>query len=218
MIKSFPIKHIAFDLDGTIVDSYQTIYKTTIKSLEELKINTPVDKDEFYKRIGQHFIDIFRDLNIPVKDFEQFISIYKDYYFDFIGDSKIYSGAIETLQFLIDKNIRVSLLTTKLQSQADKIIDHFNLRKYFLFVMGRRNGIANKPSAEPLLFICNELGIQPENTLMVGDTELDIQCGKNAGTKTCGAAYGYRTKEQLKKEGADLIILKITDLKNLLDL
>ncbi len=215
MNNSSSINHIVFDLDGTIIDSYQTIFKTTLKVLKELKINTPIDEKEFYKRIGQHFIDIFREMNIPVNDFEKFIGIYKDHYFDFINDSEIYPGVIETLHSLVEKRIRISLLTTKVQSQADKIINHFNLRKYFSFVMGRRDGIANKPSAEPLLFICGKLNVEPKNTLMVGDTELDIQCGKNAGTRTCGAAYGYRTKEQLVNESPDFIISNITELNDL---
>ncbi len=215
MINSSSIKLVTFDLDGTIIDSYQTIYKSTIKTLRKLKIETSVNEKEFYKRIGQHFNDIFSEMNIPVNDFELFISIYKELYFDFIDESKIYPGVIDTLQFLNEKNVLVSLLTTKTQSQADKIIDHFGLRNFFSFVMGRRDGIANKPAAEPLLFICNELQINAKHTLMVGDTELDIRCGKNAGAKTCAAAYGYRSEDQLKKENADSIIFQITELKNI---
>jgi HAD superfamily hydrolase (TIGR01549 family) len=49
--------------------------------------------------------------------------------------------------------------------------------------MGRRDGLAHKPSPEPLIYICNELDIKISETLMVGDTELDIQCGKSAGSK-----------------------------------
>ena len=207
-------RHVTFDLDGTIIDSYNTIYKATVKALRELKINTPVPKNEFYSRIGLHFIDIFRNLEIPVKDFNEFIAIYKNHYFEFINDSKPFEGAEEILNFLNEKEIKISLLTTKVQDQADKIIDHFKLRKYFSFVMGRRENIANKPSAEPLIFICNNLNVLPKNTLMVGDTELDIQCGKNAAAKTCAAAYGYRPLEVLKKENPDYIVNQINELKN----
>ena len=72
--------------------------------------------------------------------------------------------------------------------------------------MGRRDGLAHKPSPEPLLHICKELNVKPAETLMVGDTELDIQCGKSAGSKTCGVLYGYRTKIQLEKEKPDFLI------------
>ena len=211
------IKHVCFDLDGTLIDSFNTIYKSTVQAMRELKINSPVPEKEFYSRIGLHFIDIFRDLEIPVIDFEEFITIYKKHYFEFIDDSKPFTGTEESLAFLNSEGIHISLLTTKGQDQADKIIDHFGFRKYFSFVMGRRDNIANKPSAEPLIFICNNLKVSPKATLMVGDTELDIQCGKNAGSKTCAAAYGYRPASILKNENPDFIINKIHELKNLLN-
>ncbi len=207
------LRHISFDLDGTIIDSFRTIYETTVKALQELKINSAVPENEFYNRIGFHFIDIFRDLNIPVKDFDEFIAVYKYHYFEFINYSKPFEGAEEVLKFLNGKEIKISLLTTKGQDQADRIIDYFNLRKYFSFVMGRRDNIANKPSAEPLLFICDNLSVIPQETLMVGDTELDIRCGKNAGAKTCAAAYGYRPEETLRKEKPDYFLKSIKELK-----
>ena len=216
MKNELSIKHICFDLDGTLVKSHKTIYKTTLKALNDLKIPTvKLDEYLFYERIGLHFEDIFSELNIPVNDFETFINVYKNQYFDFIDESFLYQDVNETLENLKSQNILTSLLTTKGQEQAEKIINHFELRKYFDLVTGRRNGIAHKPSAEPLLFICSELNITPEETLMVGDTELDILCGKNAGSKTCAVTYGYRTKKALEEQEPDLIIDSITDLINL---
>ncbi|MGA8264062.1 MAG: HAD-IA family hydrolase [Ignavibacteriaceae bacterium] len=207
------IKHICFDLDGTLVKSHKTIYKTTLKALNDLKIPTiNLDENLFYERIGHHFEDIFSEFNIPVNDFETFINVYKNQYFDFIDDSSLYQNVNETLENLKSKNILTSLLTTKGQEQAEKIIHHFKLGKYFDLVTGRRNGIAHKPSAEPLLLICRELNITPGETLMVGDTELDIACGKNAKAKTCAVTYGYRTKRALEKQEPDLIIDSISDL------
>ncbi len=206
------INNITFDLDGTLVDSFKTIYKTTVRSLEYLNIFSEVDENEFYKLIGYHFIDIFKRLHIPVNDFNEFISVYKKFYFDYIDDSVIFNGLIGVLESLKEKNIYVSLLTTKAQDQADKIIDHFNLRKYFSVVMGRRNGVADKPAAEPLLIISNQLNVSPGNILMAGDTELDIRCGKNAGAKTCGCFYGYRSKIILQEENPDYLIGSIEEI------
>jgi HAD superfamily hydrolase (TIGR01549 family) len=118
----------------------------------------------------------------------------------------------ETLEYLNRKRIKVSLLTTKVQEQAEKIIEHFQLTTSFDYIMGRREGIAHKPSPEPLIYICKDLKVEPAETLMVGDTELDIQCGKNAGAKTCGVLYGYRTKDQIQKEKPDLIISGLNEL------
>ncbi len=209
------INHFCFDLDGTLVDSNQTIYNATAFTLNKLGINFNVDESKFDLMIGKHFVDIFDAFNIDVPDFEQFITIYKINYFEQMKYSKVYDGVEETLAGLKNQNIKISLLTTKVQDQADRIIDHFKLKKYFDLVMGRRDGIAHKPSPEPLLMICEELNVDVQNTLMVGDTELDIQCGKNAGTHTCGVLYGYRTKELLKIEQPDLIINSIKELLKL---
>jgi len=78
--------------------------------------------------------------------------------------------------------------------------------------MGRRIGIEVKPSPQPLITICNALSVLPEETIMIGDSELDVQCGKNANTKTCAAAWGYRSKNILEKENPDYIVEKFYEV------
>lgn len=204
--KNNSIRHICFDLDGTLVNSYTTIYKTTLKTLEHLNILDPLEEREFYKRIGHHFLNIFQDLKIDVPDVEHFINIYKNFYFDFIDDSTLYNGVENVLRELNINEIKISLLTTKGQDQAERIIEHFNLQKYFSFIMGRRIGMPIKPSGEPLEIICREVNVSPADTLMIGDSELDIRCGKNAAAETCGVTYGYRSIDELKKENPDYLI------------
>ena len=206
------IKHICFDLDGTLVSSAKTIYKATTKTLDQLGIHYSLPEEKFNQMIGQHFKDIFEFFGIVVPDFEQFIKVYKSNYFHFIEDSELYEGTRETLDKLKSLKIKITLLTTKAQDQAQKIISHFNLDTYFDVIMGRRDGIPHKPSPEPLIMICNELSISTENSLMVGDTELDILCGKNAGTKTCATTYGYRNPDLLNSFNPDFIIDSINEL------
>ena len=210
------LKHICFDLDGTLVDSHKTIYNSTIKSLNDLHIPSKIDETAFRKKIGMHFVDIFEDMNIPVDDFEEFIRVYKNNYFLFIDDSELYPNVSDVLEFLSQNGFKISLLTTKAQDQAEKIIEHFNLSNYFDVIMGRRNGIAHKPSAEPLLMICAELKVTPEESLIVGDTEMDIQCGQNANTKTCAVTHGYRSEDAVTKYKPDYIAKDLKQLGELL--
>jgi HAD superfamily hydrolase (TIGR01549 family) len=210
--KSLSLNHFCFDLDGTLIDSNKTIYETTAHTLKHLGIEFNVSEDDFANHIGRHFVDIFNHFNLQVPDFDLFISKYKQKYFDLMEYSKMYPGVTETLEELKFRGNKISLLTTKVQDQADRIIDHFNLRQYFDLVMGRRDGIPHKPSPIPLQLLCEELNIDVVNTLMIGDTELDILCGISAGAKTCGVLYGYRTEEQLKKESPDFIVRSVKEI------
>lgn len=211
------IKHFCFDLDGTLMDSSETIYKATVFALEKLGLGTELDKNIFNSKIGQHFLDIFKAMKIDVPDFQEFIQIYKSKYFDFIDDSILYPDVEETLASISSAGIKISLLTTKMQDQADKILQYFELGKHFDLIMGRRDGVEHKPSPEPLIIICNELKVKVEETLMIGDTEMDIRCGKNAKAKTCAVKYGYRNYQQLLDEKPDLIIESISELKRSLN-
>lgn len=204
---------VVFDLDGTLISSHETIYKATHHALREVNIDTIMPENKFYNMIGLHFEDIFRQFGFAVPDFEHFIKVYKSIYFDYINSSVVYSGVEAILHKLKEKKIKVSLLTTKGQDQAELILKHFSLFNKFDYVMGRRQGMAHKPSPEPLQKICNDLNVVVSDTLMIGDSEMDIQCGKNAGSKTCAVTYGYRTKADLQKLSPDFLIDNILDVE-----
>jgi len=209
------IECIIFDLDGTLVNSHENIYKAAVKTLEKLNLSTEIDKDKFYNLLGHHFKDIFEGCNIHVPDVELFINEYKKLYFDFIYDSNLYNNVEYLLQNLKSKNIKTGLLTTKAQDQAENICNHFGIAKYLDVIEGRKIGIAIKPAPDQFFKICKEVNVNPQNSLMVGDTELDILCGKNAGAKTAVVAYGYRKLEELKTYNPDYYI---NDLKEVLDI
>lgn len=211
------IYHVCFDLDGTLVKSDETILNAVFETLDILNINGTIDKEEFKEAIGLHFFDIFEIFNISVPDFNKFIKTYKSVYFDFIDKSELYPNVAKILISLSNKrDIKVSLLTTKAQDQAEKIINHFELGNYFDYIMGRREGIEYKPSGEPLKFICKKINVDTANTLIVGDTELDINCGKNAGAVTCAVTFGYRSKETLIQLDPNYIIDSMEDIYSII--
>lgn len=207
---------IIFDLDGTIIDSKETIYLATVEAFVLYGSPVSIPKERFNGMIGKHFVDIFSELNLHVEDFEEFLSIYKSLYFKYIGSSIVYPGVFEIMEYLKQKGVKVALITTKSHDQTIKIMDYFNLSKYFDNISGRINGMPIKPEAEPLLQICNELGVPPKKSIIVGDTELDIRCGKNALAATCAVTYGYRDISFLKNENPDFIIDDFFAIKNII--
>ncbi|MCK6615195.1 MAG: HAD-IA family hydrolase [Ignavibacteriaceae bacterium] len=209
-------KLVVFDLDGTLTDSSTTIYKSTHRTFRELGMNHTIEKTQLDARIGAHFQEIFDDLHIDVGNVEDFIHIYKGFYFDYLPETSLYEGAEEILHHLKKRSCKTALLTTKAQDQAEKILHSFKLDGYFDLIMGRRPGMAVKPSPEPLQYIMRELLVAPQDTLMVGDSELDIRCGKNAGTHTAAVTYGYRTEELLRKEQPDFLVTRLSELKEII--
>ena len=210
------IECIVFDLDGTIVNSSENIYKATIKALEKLGISNNIDKNKFIGLLGYHFKDIFDGCNVEVPDVEYFIDEYKKIYFDFIDESHLYNNAENLLQHLQSNNIKTGLLTTKAQDQADKITSHFGIDKYLDVIEGRKIGVAIKPAPDQFYKICNDVNANPENSIMIGDTELDILCGKNAGAKTAAVTHGCRNIDELKNYNPDYYIHDLKEVINLL--
>lgn len=204
------LKLAVFDLDGTLTNSSETIYQTAIQTFNKLGLKVNLPKNELDKRIGAHFGEIFEELGIKVDDLENYIEIYKSLYIDFIEHTTLYPGVTDLLNFLVEKEIKVALLTTKAQTQAEMILEHFQLKKYFNYVMGRRPNIPHKPSPEPLKIILNELNVNPSEAIMIGDTEYDSRCGKSANAHTCLVTYGYRTEAQLKNESPDYLVNSIS--------
>ena len=203
---------VVFDLDGTLFSSHESIYYCTLKTFEKLGMSPKIPKDEFNKMIGLHFVEIFENFGIENVDFDEFIKIYKELYFDFIDLTKPHDGLYETINELKNRNIKLALLTTKSQVQAERIMQHFNLEKEFDLIMGRRPGFAIKPDPMPLKAILEELNCSASESLIVGDAEIDVQCGKAAGTKTVAVTMGYRSKEELQKESPDYLIDGLLEL------
>lgn len=199
------MKHFAFDLDGTILESSGTIHKSTLAALKHIGRFHDIPKSALDRKIGWHFEDIFRSLDIHVPNLDEFLDIFLKVYFDYLDESYLYEGMSELLEELHSVGYFVSLVTTKAQPQAERLLMEFGIRDKFDYVMGRRKGVNHKPSPEPLLITCQHLNVRPEETVIIGDTEMDIQCGKNAGTKTCCVTYGYRTIEELQSEEPDYI-------------
>jgi HAD superfamily hydrolase (TIGR01549 family) len=206
------IKLVVFDLDGTLISSHETIYKCTVEALRRVNVNNLLPEKEFYGMIGLHFEDIFEKFGFKVPDFEEFISIYKSLYFTYVDSSAKYKGVDEVINRLGQRNIKIGLLTTKAQDQAELLLKHFQLYDKFDYVMGRRAGLGHKPAPEPLWKICEDLKIKVEETMIVGDSELDVECGKNSGAISCAVTYGYRTKEELHKSQPNFVIDNILDV------
>lgn len=207
-----PIDLIIFDLDGTIVDTCEDITSALNFCLRKYNISE-YSRNEVKNMIGEgvkKFIENAIEQRGLSKDLlEDILDCFISYYNEHIADyTKPYPSVIETLESL--QGIKKAIVSNKLTTLSIKTLISTGLINYFDFVAGNDFFPEQKPSPLPLLETIRRFKIKKENTLIVGDSNIDIEAGKLAGIKTVAVTYGYRDKNLLKD--ADFTIDRFEDL------
>jgi phosphoglycolate phosphatase-like HAD superfamily hydrolase len=96
--------------------------------------------------------------------------------------------------------------------RVERFLEHFGVRELFKLVIGSQTTRRMKPHPEPLFFAARQMGVDPKACVMIGDTTIDIRCGRLAGAQTVGVLCGFGTEPELKDAGADLILRTTSDL------
>jgi HAD superfamily hydrolase (TIGR01549 family) len=96
--------------------------------------------------------------------------------------------------------------------RVERFLEHYGVRELFKLVVGSQTTRRMKPHPEPLLFAAKEMGVDPKTCLMIGDTTIDVRCGRLAGAQTVGVLCGFGTQRELQEAGANLILRTTSDL------
>ena len=214
------IKLCIFDLDGTLLDTLQTVTDHINLALEEERID-PITPFECSRLLGKSAGDMFVEI-LRVRDMmdrNRLQSLFRAYMRhaaeDLIGKTKPYPGVREVLHLLGERGIEVAVLSNKRDESAKTLMYHFF--PTVLYTKGYSEGEQRKPDPEQLWKILAHFGCSPEEALYIGDTEIDVETGKNAGVKTLAVSWGYRTEEALRCVGASHIIALPEEILDHLD-
>jgi phosphoglycolate phosphatase len=201
------IENILFDLDGTLTDPQPGITRSIQYALEKLGKPVPV-VDDLLWCIGPPLQASLRKMLGPDADkAETALSIYRERFKE-VGkfENKVYPGIPETLTGLNQIGFNLFVATSKPYIFTNEIMAHFGLLHFFKKVYGSEldGGLADK--GELIAFILKKEGLPAKNTMMVGDRSHDIIGAKKHGVYSLGITYGYGTKEELVRAGADYIV------------
>ena len=216
------MRGVIFDLDGTLSDSIISIAYCANRALEKYGLS-PFVTDRYKYFVGDGAATLIHrcvenqetdrsDLYEQVKaEYDRLFAV------DCMYQVKPYPGIVELLQELKKRQIPIAVLSNKPHPNTLKVIHHLFGDDMFTIVQGQIPQIEKKPSPDGVLYIAEKLGIPAEQFLYVGDTNTDMQTGKNAGAFTVGVLWGFRDRKELEDNDADAIIETPMELLQYLD-
>jgi len=208
---------IIFDFDGTLVDSRLDIVNSVNYVLKRLDLNSR-DFDTIISFIGEGIEHLLlKSLGEGREDrYEEAYRFYVEYYQEHLLDNSVaYPHVRETLDHF--KSKKMIIISNRLGSSASVMLERLGLIQYFKDILGGEDHSCRKPSGCPILNMLNKFGVSKERAIIVGDMDLDIMSGKDAGVLTCAVTYGIGSRESIVKAGPDFIIDDISRLKDIID-
>jgi len=206
------VQAIIFDLDGTLIDSKLDLALAVNATLEHLG-RQPLEHERIYGYVGNGAPALVRRaLGEGVTD-EQArggLSFFLSYYHDHMLDNTVtYPGVREGLEQLAGRSMAV--LTNKPVRFSRAIIDGLGLARYFRYVYGGNSFERKKPDPMGVEALLRDFGAGPREALVVGDSEVDMQTARNAGTWACGVTYGLGSA-RLPDFSPDLLVDSLTEI------
>jgi len=217
------LKLLVFDLDGTLIDSAQDLCNSVNAALIA-EGRAPLADEIVASYIGDGAVMLMRralfgreaaesgaavDEQLLQRAYEFFLAYYREHKLDF---TYAYDGVLEALVALRrfhehpDQPARLmAVLTNKPVRPAQAICEALGLAPYFLRIYGGNSFATKKPDPEGLRALMSEAGARPEETVMIGDSEVDVATARNAGAWCVGCTFGL-APESLAAHPPDVLV------------
>lgn len=211
--------YVIFDLDGTILDTLEDLADATnwvcarhgwpVHPLEAYKGFVGNGAGKLLERVTPSIVELTPELRRTLMaEFSQRYTAHS------ANKTHAYEGMPQALARLKAAGVRMAVLTNKPHAAAGPIVERY-YPGVFDAVQGAVVGAPLKPDPTVLLALLERLGASKNETLFVGDSNVDIRTGKNAGLAACGVLWGFRTRAELTAEGADFIAQRPEELAEL---
>lgn len=206
--------YLFFDLDGTLTDPAQGITNSFIHALKYFGIEIPT-YEKLCSFIGPPLVDTFKT-QFGFDDEKAALGVkkYREYFAEKgLLENHVYDGIPEILSTLKTNGHKLVVATSKPEEYSIRILEHFDLAKYFEHICGSNMNETRSKKDEVIAYAIETCNIKDKsNILMIGDRMHDIIGAQKNNIKSCGVLYGYGNLEELQNAGADYIVKSVNDL------
>lgn len=211
-------KVIAFDLDGTLVNSLPDLALSLNQAFAEFDL-PPAPEDKVLTWIGNGAdVLLARGLAWTGKTFteeqKQAIKVRFSHYYgeNVCNKSVLYPNVKSTLEQLSAQGFRLAVVTNKPTKHVQPVLKAFGIDHFFEETLGGQSLPAIKPHPAPLYYLCGKFGIYPKQLLFVGDSRNDIIAATSAGSPVVGLTYGYNYNVPISESQPDWVFDDFADI------
>ena len=211
-------EYVLFDLDGTLTDSEQGIINAALYALDKYNI-TVNEISELRKFIGPAIQEAFSiNYGFEEEETEEIISTFREYYSEKGAyENKVYPGIIELLEELKKRNKKLAVVSSKADVFTHKILEHFDLLKYFDYVASASLDNTKTKKVELISEIIEHFDVDDlDKVVMVGDRKGDIRGAAESGIASIAVLWGYADEGEIEKHKPDYVAEKVEDLLSLI--
>lgn len=203
-----------FDLDGTISNTLRSLHYFCTTALAQCGFPPVEDEDAIRRMVGSGARTLIKRLITASlgEDHteEQYELLFKTYSeLNAADPMKLvteYDGVRDLLSALQERDVLLAVLSNKNDALTKRVVAALYPEIRFAVVRGQREGFPKKPAPDGVWAILDELHLAKETALYIGDSDVDMKTGKNAGLRTIGVTWGFRTPEELLAIGCDGLI------------
>lgn len=211
-------QYILFDLDGTLTDSALGITNSVMYALQKFGIYEE-NRESLYSFIGPPlWSSLSRVYGMTPEQANEAVVYFREYFSQKgIFENEPYAGIEKALETLQAMGKHLAVATSKPEEFARRILEHFDLAKYFEVIAGATMDKSRSKKADVIAYALKQLpGANPDNTMMVGDRENDVLGARENGLPCLGVLYGYGSSLELETAGAWKIAANMAELTEFL--
>lgn len=210
-------KGLIFDLDGTLIDSYEAIYSGLVEAFNHFGI-PPLPYHQLREYLGGSLEEILKSF-LPPHQREEALSVFREKYRDiYLDKTSFLDGARDVIEELFRRSIQLAVASNKSGKFCRELLAHFEIDRFFSTIVGAGDGVRPKPFPDMVNTVVRDLDLHPSEVIMVGDTVEDIRAGNAAGIDVYALASGYHPLEKLIRERPRRILRELKDLPRALDI